>query len=302
MVEWHPRRILFGRWLVHYRDTDRLPDLSDTWCVIESRPHATSSFSMEVVQDGDVVTITVDEITASGTLGGPDGRTLELTVEVPDHGETTLVLTFDADGEGLSGHFDAGGDSATLSGSRGACFDYEFPPGDPVCTLPVPDTSLVLGGQQFNSVTADVVHTGLDFRLETPLAEIVAPCDGVVTEINRGEIGGGTLIVDVTIRYNDDWSTFIAFEPYSTDPAVVEQQEEEIAVAINQVVRRGDLLGRLVVPDPLTEYPHVHWGVDRRDPDRTPVCPRDALPPAEQAELDALYGSFGLLPACLPAP
>jgi murein DD-endopeptidase MepM/ murein hydrolase activator NlpD len=188
----------------------------------------------------------------------------------------------------------------TVSGTRGRCWDYAFPAGDPVCGLPVPDAGLVTGGQQFNSVSGAVTHQGLDFAFASPLPAIVAPCDGVVVELNRHAISLGNLIVDVVIKYNDAWTTFIAFEPYSPDPALADAQEAEIDVTINQVVRQGDVIGRLVVP--ATAYPHVHWGVTRNDAERTPVCPRDYTTPAARAALDALYARLGLAPACLPPP
>ena len=77
-----------------------------------------------------------------------------------------------------------------------------------------------------------------------------------------------------------------------------------ISVSINQVVQRGDLLGRLIVTG--TSYPHIHWGVNRNETDGGPVCPRNYLLPQVQLELDSLYGSLpgplggNLLPACLP--
>jgi len=58
-------------------------------------------------------------------------------------------------------------------------------------------------------------------------------------------------------------------------------------------------LGRLVISSG-SEYPHIHWGVNRTG--MGPVCPRDVLGVAEQTQLDKLYAGFGLSPACLPAP
>lgn len=297
MLVWDPASYLFGRKLIRYHDTDAAVDYSGNYCMVMTSPGRTASFEMQVVQSGTTIGVTVDGISAMGTLSG---QTATLSGVLPDDGAFTMVLNFAADGEGFTGTLTIGAEVNDLSGARGDCWDYEFPPGDPVCNLPIADLSLVTGGQQYNSVSGDVTHTGLDFKFASPLPAITAPCDGVVVEISRHAISLGNIIVDVGIRYNDEWTTFIAFEPYSPDPMIADAQEAQIAVEVNQIVRRGDLLGHLVVPDPITEFPHIHWGVNRSDAGRTPVCPRDTLTPEGQVALDTLYGSFGLLPACLP--
>jgi hypothetical protein len=292
-----PRHVLFGGRLVRYVDTDRLPDLDGPWCVIAESPGRTNALEMRLARTGDLVEVEVEGLVATGVL---TGNILDLTVDVPGEGEATVSLRFDADGETAAGTLVVGGEVSVLSGRRGACIDHPFPAGDPVCSLPVAEPGLVTGGQQFNSETGGVVHNGLDFRLETPLPVIVAPCDGVVTELSRGEIAEGNLIWSLVIRYNDDWNVLLAFEPYSPDPAIAELQRGEIDVEVNDVVTRGDPIGRLLVPDPVTAFPHLHWSVLQRDPEQTAECPRDFLVPEDQALLDALYGTFGLLPACLP--
>ncbi len=162
------------------------------------------------------------------------------------------------------------------------------------------EPGLVIGGQQFNSVTGDTVHEGLDFKFNSPLATIIAPCNGVVVGITTHPIYLDNLIVDVEIRYNAEWSTFIAFEPYSPDPAIAAQQRSEIAVTLGQVVNKGDVLGRLVVPGD-TEFPHIHWGLIRVGSEGgIPVCGRDYLSAAQQEELDDMYARVGLEPVCLP--
>ena len=294
MVRWAPASYLFGRRLITYHDTDHTTDYSGTYCMVTQSPGQVASFEAQITQAGTVVTATVEGTVASGTLSG---QTATLTGATPD-GPVTLVVAFSDDGTTFSGTLTLGSGVATVSGTRGACSDYEFPAGDPVCTLPVADPGLVVGGQQYNSVSGGVTHTGLDFEFATPLPAIVAPCDGVIVQINRHAISEGNVIFDVVIKYNSDWTTFVAFEPYSPDPGIATHQEEQIAVTLNQVVRRGDLLGHLVVP--ATEFPHVHWGVNRSDALRTPVCPRDDLLPEAKSALDALYGGLGLAPACLP--
>jgi hypothetical protein len=252
-----------------------------------------------ITQSGSTLTASADGITLSGTLSG---RSATLSGILPDGTTVTITFQFSNDGESFAGTVTYGSEVVTITGTRGRCFDYEFPSGEPQCVLPVANTDLVVGGQQFNSEYAGVVHTGLDFTFASPLPAIVAPCDGVVVEINQHPIALDNIITDVVIKYNDDWSTFIAFEPYSPDPTIAEAQASQIAVTVGQVVHRGDLLGHLFVPDPITAFPHIHWQVQRDGEAQIPECPRNFLMPDEQEALDVLYGSFGLLPVCLPSP
>ncbi len=112
----------------------------------------------------------------------------------------------------------------------------------------------------------------------------------------------GNIIFDVHIKYNNEWSTFIAFEPYSPDEAIAAMQEGQLAVSLNQVVNQGHLLGRLVVPDPVTEFPHVHWGVYRKIPETADVCPRHFTTPEAGLDLEAVYLGLGLEGVCLACP
>ncbi len=296
MVSWFAANYLFGSELILYHDTDYVPDYNGTYCLLMHSPGGSRSLEMLIEHSGTTITGTADGMAASGTFSG---QSAALTGTTPD-GSFTLAFTFADDGMTFGGTYLAGSEEGTLNGTKGTCTDYVYPEGAPVCILPVPAPSLVTGGQQFNSVHDEVTHTGLDFEFATALPAIVAPCDGVITEINRHSIAEGNIITDVVIRYNSDWTTFIAFEPYSADPAIANSQQQEIAVTLNQVVRQGDLLGHLVVPSPITEFPHVHWGINRNDAERTPVCPRDYTTAGARDALDALYGLLDLLPVCLP--
>ncbi len=278
---------------------------SGTYCFILERANSVMATEVELSQSNGTVTATLSDLANVAVTGPLEGNTLTLTGEIPGAGDLNMVLTFSGDGQTLSGDYAVGPEQGTMTGSRGHCANYTYPEGNPVCTLPVQNLSLVTGGQQYNSVHDGTTHTGLDFKLGTTLSNIIAPCDGVIREIKRHAISEGNIIFDVDIRYNGGWGTFIAFEPYSPDPAIADLQEDQILVSINQVVHRGDLLGRLIVPGG-TAYPHVHWGVYRNEAGRTPVCPRNYLLPHAQTQLDTLYGGFSgpsggnLLPACLP--
>ena len=234
---------------------------------------------------------------------------MTLTGSVPDQGELNMILTFSDDRQTFSGTYNLGTEVGTVTGSRNICTDPS-PEGNPVSILPVPlaDLPLVTGGQPFNSSYGGITHTGLDFKFSIPPSTtyptIISPIDGVVQGIRRHAIGdAGYIIFDVEIRYNRDWNTLVVFEPYSSNTLIADQQEREITVGRCQAVRQGDVLGHLVVP--ATEYPHIHWQISQI-PSGTPVCPRNFLSGADQAELDELYGSLrspdplevNLLPVC----
>jgi murein DD-endopeptidase MepM/ murein hydrolase activator NlpD len=87
----------------------------------------------------------------------------------------------------------------------------------------------------------------------------------------------------------------LAFEPDSQDQTIINKQRDEIAVSIGQIVKQGDLIGRLVVSLSYSSQvfgPHVHWGVDQLDTQGKPtgsICPRTVATPDAQTQLDELY-------------
>ena len=276
-----------------------IADYTGTYCFILSEPNSVMATEVTVEQTGNTLKCTLSDLANVELTGSLNGRTLTITDQIPNLGEIQMAVIFSDDGKSLSGTFSIGAEQGTVAGNKNFCADYTYPSGDPICNLPIENSSLVVGGQQYNATT----HTGLDFEFATPDPLIVAPCDGVIKGINRHAISEGNIIFDLDVRYNRNWGTFIAFEPYSPDPQIADLQGEEILAKLNQVVRRGDLLGKLVVTS--TEYPHIHWQIYRNDADRTPVCPRTYLTPADQSSLDVLYGSLlgpsnsPLLPVCL---
>ena len=295
-VDWRPYAYLYETRLIKYTDTDLVIGYSGRWCMVLEQEGGETWVTMDVAQSGSEATAMVEGYEFTGTVSG---NTIILSGLGPDDLMYTVELIFSEDGESFAGTLSSTAEIVNVTGSRGSCFDYEEPVGTPECVLPMQDPALVTDGQQFNSEHEGVVHTGLDFRFDSPLPNIVAPCDGVVTGITVHPIARNNLIVDVGIRYNAEWNYFIAFEPYSPDPLIADQQRAEIAVTIGQVVHRGDVLGRLVVPGG-TEYPHIHWGVTQTGVG--PICPRDILTPSEQAEVDAMYEAFMLSPPCLIPP
>jgi probable HAF family extracellular repeat protein len=254
-------------------------------------------------QSGKNVNFTLMEETSTVTTGTGSltGKTMTLEADLPD-GPVILIIEFSNDGQSLSGTYEITGspsESGSLTGTKGKCTDYEYPEGDPACILPIKtdDLALVTGGQQYTGTD----HIGIDFRLETDGVEIIAPCGGVVTEINKSPNPKNTYAMfSVTIRYNADWNMLIVFEPDTPVQADVDRQESEIDVNLGDIVAQGDVLGRLVVSDPGVPdwYPHTHWTIFRNDVETEHVCPADYLTTEAETALMSLYGSFGLLPVC----
>jgi hypothetical protein len=280
-------------------------DYSGTYCLVPQEPNSIRAMSVTMTQADESIALTLADLANLSLSGTLSGQALTVTGQIPNAGDLTMLLVFSEDGQTVAGTYTMAGQAGTVTGSKSACAAFDYPSGDPLCLLPVKDPDLVVGGKQYNSVANGVVHTGLDFAFSTPLPEITAPCAGVVRGITRHAISEGNIIFDIDIRYNQNWGTFVAFEPYSPDSSVADAQQTEIQAIINQIVQPGDLLGRLVVPGS-TAYPHVHWGVYQNDFDRTPPCPRDYLTFEAMAALDYLYGhllgpdSEPLLPPCLP--
>jgi len=295
-VDWRPSEYLFDTRLISYNDTDLLTGYSGQWCLVQKQVGGEAWVDLDIEQNGSDATAIADGYKYSGTVSG---NRMTLSGIGPDDLNYVIDFVFSEDGKSFTGTISSVNETIIVSGKKGPCFSYEEPEGIPNCVLPVKVPSAVTGGQQFNSTYAGVMHTGIDFQFYYTLPTIVAPCDGVVTRISVRSDAHDNHVVEVGIRYNADWNNLIVFEPYSPDPFIVDQQRAQIAVPIGQVVRRGDILGQLVVPGD-TAYPHVHWGVNKNRVG--PVCPRDILISSQQLVLDTMYGSFKLSPPCLPPP
>ncbi len=119
---------------------------------------------------------------------------------------------------------------------------------------------------------------------------------------------------EVGIRCSEGLDTFLAFEQCSLDGAILELQKTELDLAayVNQVVRQGQRIGRLVVSPAMDGClgPHVHWGVrlTSSGADGIAVCPRDYSDVVSQSRVDDLFkrlcdgNSSWLYPPCLPPP
>ena len=182
-------------------------------------------------------------------------------------------------------------------------FVYPQGPTDNISILPIPvsEQMNIHKGQAYHH---DPAHTGIDFGFTdwpgTPgqyiLHNIISPWDGIITSINENIItGSGNVGFSIDIRYNQNLSALLAFEPDSQDISIINKQRAEIAVSVGQIVKQGDLIGRLVVFLPSSAQvfgPHVHWSIVQVDLQEKPLgrlCPRTYCTPQAQTQVDEMF-------------
>ncbi|MGQ4872444.1 MAG: M23 family metallopeptidase [Promethearchaeia archaeon] len=179
------------------------------------------------------------------------------------------------------------------------CIDY-FLAKTPIFDLPLDDAlNKTSGIQTFHEEHEGTVHSGFDFKLENK-TEILAPIDGMIKEINKHKMDNGYWIIDVNIYINARWYTFIAFEPWTKDKNVIDEQEKYIYVKVGDFVKKGEVIG-ILTPVNNSEFPHIHWNVLERPnvfsisfEDRSPY---DYCSSESQKILDALCEKYDKPPS-----
>ncbi|MBM4388447.1 MAG: hypothetical protein FJ088_11950, partial [Deltaproteobacteria bacterium] len=173
-------------------------------------------------------------------------------------------LKFSGDRQTFSGEYEpVSGDlpPGTITGWKGNCPGPVKGGEDADYILPVADLTKVSGARQYKYKNT---HEGIDFEFESDasgaaiLMEIVSPCDGIIFLLYSHKITDGTHIIDLGVRCAGGLAMIVTFEPDTTVPEVIERQWSEISVSITQAVKKGSLLGRLLIP-PDAGRPHVHW-------------------------------------------
>lgn len=130
---------------------------------------------------------------------------------------------------------------------------------DPVFELPISDVEEATGIQVFHDPSSTQLHNGYDFKLEND-TEIIAPIAGEISRISKHRMSNDYWIIDVFIKVNIKWSMFIAFEPWTQDESVINDQMENITVQKGDTVSVGDQMG-ILNPVPDSEFPHIHWNI-----------------------------------------
>lgn len=154
----------------------------------------------------------------------------------------------------------------------------------PVFELPVNNIDIVSGIQVFHDPQSTTqLHTGFDFKLLNQ-TQIFAPISGEVTDKTKFQMSNGLWIIDVFIKFNSKYNTFIAFEPCTYEESIIDQQMTKINVNKGDTVLQGQVLGTL---DPVadSEFPHIHWQVQK---DSEPVSPYEYASTNAKAQMDIL--------------
>jgi hypothetical protein len=184
-----------------------------------------------------------------------------------------------------------------ISGATIAGFAIAFNLADtPVFSLPVHDLSVVTGVQVFHDNRSTQLHIGFDFKLEDN-TEIFSPIPGKITQVKKHQMSNGYWLIDVNIKINAKWTMFIAFEPWTTEESVIDDQMLFISVKTGDIVERNKSLG-ILTPVLGSEFPHIHWTVTQLTfmGEKEHVSPYDYCSEEAQNLLWELCQSFGRVP------
>ncbi len=184
-----------------------------------------------------------------------------------------------------------------LAGGISAGFAIAFTLAEtPEFSLPVHNLEDVTGVQVFHDNMSTQLHIGFDFKLDND-TEIFTPISGKVTDVKKFRMSNGYWLIDVNIKINMKWTMFIAFEPWTTEESVIDDQLAAITVKKGDRVEVNQSLGFLI-PVLSAEFPHIHWTISfyKFIGVREHVSPYDYLNPQAQNLLWDLCLSFGKFP------
>ena len=109
----------------------------------------------------------------------------------------------------------------------------------------------------------------LPTKQQTALVRIIAPADAIVERITTGETGAITQSTIVALKLNQYWYAAYSFEPHSKKTAILKLQRNSIVVNENQSVRKGELIGSLVVTNDTKVIPSLHFSFFYLNPDQS---------------------------------
>lgn len=184
-----------------------------------------------------------------------------------------------------------------LSGATVAGFAIAFELAEtPVFSLPLLDLEVVSGVQVFHDNRSTQLHIGFDFRLENN-TKIYAPIAGIITQVKKHQMSNGYWLIDVNIKINAKWTMFIAFEPWTTEESVIDNQLLFITVSRGDSVELNQSLG-ILTPVPESEFPHIHWTITSNTfmGKKEHESPYDYCSIEAQNQLWELCQSFGKIP------
>lgn len=137
------------------------------------------------------------------------------------------------------------------------------------------EKSYCFGLQPWDMVGNNEIHGGIDLAaIYSPITigrvPIIAPADARVERIVESVSGAGVGTLIVLLKMNKYWYIVCNFEPQTTSPEIFEEQRRSIVVQEKQKVKRGELIGELVLSDVKPgSYPHLHFAFFYKDPEDT---------------------------------
>ncbi|HOE78889.1 MAG TPA: M23 family metallopeptidase [Smithellaceae bacterium] len=116
-------------------------------------------------------------------------------------------------------------------------------------------------------------HGGIDIAVwdDSPgvikKVPLVAATPATVEWIVEGDTGAGVKSIVVILKMNEYWCMAYIFEPQTEDEEAFNEQRTSIYVNEGDRVARGQVIGDLIVKDPIaTHYPHLHFGFFYKNP------------------------------------
>jgi hypothetical protein len=91
------------------------------------------------------------------------------------------------------------------------------------------------------------------------LVKMVAPADATVAQIGRGQTGRKTRSLLVALKLKRNWYVVYSFEPHSKSEEVWELQQSSLLVTEGQAVKKGEVIGSLVVTENTVVKPSLHY-------------------------------------------
>ena len=116
-------------------------------------------------------------------------------------------------------------------------------------------------------------HGGIDIAVwdDSPgvikKVPLVAATPATVEWIVEGDTGAGVKSIVVILKMNEYWCMAYIFEPQTEDEEAFNEQRTSIYVNEGDRVARGQVIGDLIVKDPIaTHYPHLHFSFFYKNP------------------------------------
>ena len=166
---------------------------------------------------------------------------------------------------------------------------YAFWPADwtrepPVLDFPVVNPDVIHVIQGYGDMLWGDFHNGIDFGCNVSV-NIVAPCDVRVVGIKTWMYATDPDRWQTSLQMNINWhyTLSIAFESWALNESFGDIQKEAIAVKVNQIVTKGEVLGQLLYHG---DGCHIHFMIRHKGED---VCPYQFFSEDAKTLFDSLW-------------